>query len=38
VNAIQLKWTFLALNGQFLVFKFCPIFPRKQPTQIASKT
>jgi len=38
VHAIQLKWTFLALKWAVFVLKLCPIFPRKQPLQIASKT
>jgi len=38
VHAIQLKWTFLALKWAVFVLKLCPIFPRKQPLHIASKT
>jgi len=37
-HAIWLKWTFLALKWAVFVLKLCPIFPRKQPLQIASKT
>jgi hypothetical protein len=37
-HAIQLKWTFLGLKWAVFVLKLCPIFPRKQPLQIAYKT
>jgi len=37
VHAIQLKWMFLALKWVVFELKLSPIFPRKQPLQIASK-
>jgi hypothetical protein len=36
-HAIQLKWTLLVLKWAVFVLKLCPIFPKKQPLQIASK-